>query len=142
MTDPLLRTFQIDLNKTPFILQKKASDSFFERLHLSKENHQEIYSWIDQYIAINEKRIGLSIANKDKHIKDNYRCEKDRLIYIDPGRYCYDDKLADFETLQGEWKKGTYELRNWLKTHANYSLSYFDKSLDLACERTKERLCR
>ena len=126
ITDKAFRRFQIDLNQIPFILQKKASLSFFDQLHLVKDKQEELQSWIDQYISLNRKRISLLIANQDKHIKNNYRCEKGRLIYIDPGRYYINEELLNFEFLKDEWYKATYELKAWMTYNAPSEIVYLE----------------
>jgi hypothetical protein len=140
--DKASRRFPIDLNQIPFVLQKKASQPFVRQLQLSKNKTEEFRSWIDQYIAINQKRISLFIANRDKHIKDNYRCEKERLVYIDPGRYYLKTKLSDPQILQEEWRRASYELRAWIKKHASTELAYFDQRLEAAQSLTREILCK
>lgn len=135
--DKASRRFQIDLNHIPFILQKKASLPFLDQLNLSKKKKEEFRSWIDQYISINRKRISILIANKDKHIKDNYRCEKGRLIYIDPGRYYIEKELINPEFLKEEWRKATYELRAWISENAPTETFYLDNRTSSAIEETK-----
>ena len=110
--DRASRPFQIDLNEVPFILQEKAENSFLEAL----ESSADVRPLLDQYLAIQRKRIGLGIANHDRHIKDNYRCQGERLIYIDPGRFYMEPALTDPERLQAEWEKATYEVRRWVET--------------------------
>ena len=106
VTDRGSRQFTIDLNEVPFILQEKAESSFLETL----ENSADVRPLLEQYMAMQQKRIALGIANHDRHIKDNYRCQGNRLIYIDPGRYFLDEKLS----VEAEWDKATYELKRWV----------------------------
>jgi hypothetical protein len=140
--DKASRRFQIDLNQVPFILQKKASIAFLDQLSHSKHNKEELRSWLDQYISINLKRISLSIANKDKHIKDNYRCEKKRLVYIDPGRYYVEQELLNPEFLKSEWNKATYELRAWIAQNVPSELVYFDDLADSGFKETETLLSK
>lgn len=142
ITDKASRCFQIDLNQVPFILQKKASVPFLDQLAQVKHNKAELRSWIDQYISINLKRISLSIANKDKHIKDNYRCEKERLVYIDPGRYYVDPELLNPDFLKSEWDKTTYELRAWISQNAPTEVAYLDDLRNLALRQTRKNFAQ
>lgn len=106
LRDPLTREMKIDLNQIPFVLQLKAEESFLERL----EKDSDPEPLIEQYLAIHKKRIEKGIADYERHIENNYRCNGDRLLYIDPGRLFRDSRLSQEERKSCEWEKATYEL--------------------------------
>lgn len=117
VTDKASRTFQIDLNLFPFVLQKKGTGRLLDRPS------------IDQFLAFHAKRIGYCIADGDRDIKRNYSWIGDNLLYIDPARFFYEERLKDPERRALEWWRATYRLREWLVKHAPEQVNDFDAKI-------------
>lgn len=119
--------YVVDLNTVPFIVQKKGTSNF-----LFASDPQ---SAIDQFLAIHEKRIRCKIADLDTDIYHNYSWNKDRLLYIDPARFFYEDNLLSPERLSQEWYQTTLPVRDWLQQHASHELTAFDQKVALCIQR-------
>ncbi|HSX14058.1 MAG TPA: hypothetical protein VLE96_06550 [Chlamydiales bacterium] len=112
--DQANRTFIIDLNYVPFVLQKKG-DPICSSLQLIYETKgkEALLIAIDEYLEILHLRISLGIADGDHDIKHNYGFLEGKPFHLDPGRLYFRD-LADLNSLRHEWWVGTHQLRKWL----------------------------
>lgn len=114
--------YKIDLNKVPFILQKKGK--------VSLPN-------VDQFLAMHRQRIALGIADDDRNLTHNYAFDSERLIYIDPGRFHRFD--SDYSLLLAEWMKATRPLRRFIPKE---KIPYFDAKVQEFLDWQKPRLYR
>lgn len=109
---------QIDLDKTTFALQKKASLAFptLKMLYQNKNLEQAkrcINSLVD-LIIIRSKR---GIFDQDPHLKRNFAFIEDKAIEIDLGSFSFNPYLKR----PNYWKKEiffeTIQLKKWTKKH-------------------------
>jgi hypothetical protein len=128
VTDADSRSFTIDLNRVPFILQKKVTSSLPELLDRAKIKG-ELSHLIDQFLIIHRQRISLLIADRDRDIYANYGWDGTRLIYIDPARFYLEKNLSDPRFLCAEWFRVTDPVRRWLLKNAPQELSLFDEKI-------------
>lgn len=131
--DKASRHFTIDLNKVPFVLQRKGTGNLLCKLEESKSNLDPI---IDQFLAFHLKRILLNIADGDRDIKRNYSWIDGELAYIDPARFFYEKNLHEPARARLEWWKATYRLRSWLEKNAPDQLSAFNSKVEANIQTT------
>ena len=129
ITDAESRTFQIDLNRVPFILQKKLHSSLPERLEIAKQEGT-LVSMIDQFLAIHRQRISIQIADYDRNIRDNYGWDGTRLIYLDPARIYLDKNLTDPLLCRAEWYRVTDPIHKWLKKNVPHEVAAYDAKVE------------
>ena len=96
------RELQIDLNRTAFVLQKKAVP-FTERLAAARES----------YSALLELRICRGIGDYEHHIDRNFGWLGEELILLDPGRLFRDPDLATQERATQERELFTARFEKW-----------------------------
>jgi len=120
---------EVDLNKTPFILQKKVRSSL--PALLEKANREGTLSnLIDQFLEIHRQRISIQIGDYDRNIRDNYGSDGERLIYLDPARLHIDKNLLDPTICLAEWIRVTDPVRKWLKQNAAEEVGLFDIKIE------------
>jgi hypothetical protein len=129
LVDSSSRSFEIDLNEVPFILQKKAESSLPELLMKAREEGT-IGDLLEQFLSIHRQRISLCIADYDRDIYENYGWDGKRLIYIDPARFYREQNLADPLLCLAEWFKVTEPIRKWLLENARGELPSFDAKIN------------
>lgn len=120
------RSYRIDLNSVPFVLQKKGEPfySAIETLPL-KEG-------IVQFVDLIANRIAMGIADSDHNVESNFAICEGKVIQIDPGRY----HLLNMErkkTVQQEWWSATHRFRNWLEKNHPESVRFFDQEIERKC---------
>jgi len=125
LIDSQSRHFQVDLNKVPFILQKKLSSSLPELLEKGKKEDR-LASIIDEFLNIHRQRISIQIGDYDRNIRDNYGWNGTHLIYLDPARIYVDKNLTDPLLCQAEWYRVTDPIQKWLKKNAPQEVASFD----------------
>lgn len=135
LTNRASRRFRIDLNRVPFVLQKKGEpicsrfDSIYER-----EGFQGLYGEIDHFLEAISKRISKNIADADHDVKHNWGYVEGRLFHLDPGRLYYEPSLQEPERLNKEWQTATRDLHKWLKIYYPEAAAYLE-------ERLKSLIC-
>lgn len=131
--DKASRHFFIDLNRVPFVLQKKGSGKLLS--HLSHaQSPLEFENMIEQFLAFHMKRISLCIADGDRDIKRNYSWKGETLLYIDPARFSLEKKMKEGRRFEREWWGCTYRLRSWIAKNRPDKLEYFDRRVE-QCKR-------
>ncbi len=98
------RKLQIDLNRTAFVLQKKAVP-FTERLAAAKES----------YCALLDLRISRGIGDYEHHIDRNFGWLEEELIFLDPGRLYRDPTLTTNKRAAQERELFTARFEKWRK---------------------------
>ncbi len=130
ITDRASRSYQIDLNKVPFVLQKKG-EPIYEGLKAvyEKEGLSGLYREIETFLGLVSKRIAKNIADADSDVEHNWGYVDGRLFHLDPGRLFYDAKLQEPGRLSQEWHNATYGLHKWLKAHYPEADAYLERCL-------------
>ena len=111
--DRVGKSHPIDLNRVPFVLQKKGERPFFDLLQNSPKEERALL--IQAFCAFHQKRIDLCIADYDRDIEHNYCWNQSSLQYIDPARMFYDPSLCDVQKREKEWWRATHRLQKWLE---------------------------
>jgi hypothetical protein len=130
LTDRASRTYHIDLNRVPFVLQKKGEPIYsgLEAIY-EKEGLSGLCREIDVFLAAVSKRIAKNIADADTDVANNWGYVEGRLFHLDPGRLFYDEKLQEPERLRQEWNNATRGLHKWLKVHYPEADAYLERYL-------------
>lgn len=105
----------IDLNKIPFVLQRKGIpfDSYLDILY-QRFGIEGLYELIDQYLVEIKRRIDKNIADADHDVIHNWGVFLGRVFHLDPGRLYYDD-LTSTKRRSEEWDNASRNLYKWLK---------------------------
>ncbi len=133
LIDRANRHFWIDLNKVPFVLQKKGAGSFFEAL---KGDQIHLDQMVDSYLDFHARRIQAFIADHDRDFQRNYCWDGSTIQYIDPARCYFEPRLIETERFLLEWWKATHRLRKWISTEAPGHLEHFDQKLQASIQKT------
>jgi hypothetical protein len=133
--DNLGRAHRVDLNRTPFVLQRKAS-LLYPALQAMRP--EELDASIDQFVSLIASRIDLKIGDKDHNVEDNFGILDGRVVHLDPGRLYYEEALWDPEKLKYEWWSATHQFRKWLQVNYPERLA----SLDERIETNRQRVLR
>jgi hypothetical protein len=121
------RSFLIDLNTIPFVLQKKGIGTLMGRFLMDQS---KLPSFFDAFFSFHAKRIRCRVADGDRDIKRNYAWIEDSFLYIDPARFFYEEKLAHSEPIRREWWKATHRVRRWICKNSPDLLALFDAKAD------------
>jgi hypothetical protein len=135
-TDNLGRSHRIDLNGTPFVLQRKAA-AFYPALKAMAPEEQDAH--IDQFLFLIATRIDRKIGDKDHNVEDNFGVLEGKVIHLDPGRLYYEEALWDPEKLQYEWWSATHQFRKWLTKNAPGLVTTFDERIKTNLQRVLQR---
>ena len=122
------KTYEIDLNTTPFVLQKKGELLYpsLQRLY-EREGIQGVENGVLQFLTLIFERLEKNILDKDHHIAGNFGMCEGKVIDLDPGRYVYTPDLT-LEEWDREWVGSTYKLRKWIGQNFPEALPYFDET--------------
>jgi hypothetical protein len=109
---------EIDLNATPFVLQRKGSP-FYEGLTqvYEKEGLEGLYREIDRFVGAVATRIEKKIADGDHDVEHNWGYVNGEIFHLDPGRLYYDEQLTEPNRLKDEWRAATHSFHKWLTKH-------------------------
>jgi hypothetical protein len=131
IVDQASRSYEVDLNKVSFVLQRKG-DSFFPRLEeiYQTQGLEGLYQQIDSFVAAVGQRISRQIADADTDVGNNWGYVEGRLFHLDPGRLYYDPTLKNPERIQREWHNATRGLHKWLKIHHPEAADYLFNKLN------------
>jgi hypothetical protein len=129
--DRASRLFTIDLNKVPFVLQKKgepfypALQSFYRQM--GKEGLEEA---IEQFIALIGRRISQKIADADHDVEHNFAILSGNVFQLDPGRLFFTEDLWEPDRLIQEWWGATHRFRKWLLENYPESVPFLDAAIE------------
>jgi hypothetical protein len=132
------RTHQIDLNKTAFIVQRRATP-IFEEL---RSRHQLggdpfVNEAIDAFVSFLQRRCALTLADDDRDVEINFGFVHGQLVLLDPGRLFIDPTLIQKERVAREMFIASRRLRKWLTLNAPSSAAFLDERLREAIESRK-----
>ena len=86
--DKLKIRHTLDLNNTPFVLQKKATRTFSQfSAWLQSGDLEKVRTGISQLITLCSERISRQIIDEDVHLYCNFGFVEGNPIQIDPGRF-------------------------------------------------------
>lgn len=135
-TDNLHRSHRIDLNKTPFVLQRRAFP-FYPALEAMTPEELDVR--IDQFLSLIATRIDRKIGDIDHNVKDNFGILEGKVIHLDPGRLYYEEALWEEEKLKYEWWSATHQFRKWLMKNAPGKITSFDERIETNLQRVLRR---
>jgi len=115
----------LDLNHTPFVLQRKA-DLIFSYLQNHKEETQEI---IDSLFSCITHRCNLGIANNDPIVYRNFGIHNKKVVEIDVGSFAKNPYMKNPLPFKREVFYETLELREWIAQHVPELCDYFEQKL-------------
>jgi len=118
--------FLIDLNKVPFVIQKKG-ELLCHRLKKMGSN-DEIKLVLNQFLELIATRISKGIADGDHDVQHNFGYLDGRVIHLDPGRL-FVENLTNPARQTHEWWSATHSLRKWLQINAPEHVSDFDQQV-------------
>jgi len=116
--------YRLDLNKTPFLLQKKA-DPIFSYLNENIGNTKEI---IDSFFACLSNRTKREIFNTDPRIYRNFGISNKEVIEIDIGSFTKNLSI-DSSFLRKNLLNESQEFKEWVKKNTPELSNYFDQKL-------------
>lgn len=122
LKDRTNRVIRVDLNKIPFVLQRKAKPLYEAILGAKKEMREQI---LVDFLKIVSQRIRFGIADAEHQIEHNFGFLEGKPLYLDPGRLFLSD-FSKEERLLYEWWSATHNLRKWLVIHCPEIVPFFD----------------
>ncbi|MBX7065654.1 MAG: hypothetical protein K1X28_00345 [Parachlamydiales bacterium] len=128
--DKASRKHHIDLNRIPFVLQRKGIP-FYEGLQavFQKEGMEGLCREIDVFVKQVENRISKKIADADVDVEHNWGYVDGKLFHLDPGRLYCEPSLENPVRRKKEWHNATYRLNKWLKVHHPEAAKYLTNQL-------------
>lgn len=138
--DKASRLLYVDLNQTPFVLQKKGTP-FYEALNNAfvKDGLPGLENLIDQFIATIAHQIEKQIADADHDVEHNWGVVDGKIFHLDPGRLYVDDQLSHTERVQKEWWSTTHRFRRWLLNHYPETVPYLDANIERTMQRQAQQ---
>lgn len=126
--DKFNRKFILDLDKTGFIIQRKA-DPFFPTLQKAyeKEGIDGVIKRIDAFLKVINDRISKNIADDDLNIANNMGFVGEEAVIIDIGRLYLDPNLIR----KKELLRSSKNLRVWLLNNYPNVVGYLDEKIDM-----------
>lgn len=128
--DKVGREYQIDLNESTFLLQKKAT-LFCSEIEFCMRNNaiEKAQERINQFLSllISEYRRGL--AETDHRVLRNTGFIANQAIHIDAGRFLESLHFKDPIVQKIEITKKTAEVREWLSTYYPILNNYLDEEI-------------
>jgi hypothetical protein len=130
LIDKASRSYTIDLNRLPFVLQKKGTP-FYEGLEAAyrKEGLEGLCRQIDAFVSAISERVAKNIADGDRDVENNWGYIEGRIVHLDPGRLYYDANLVQPARRQAEWYESTRAFHRWLKAHYPEAADHLAKRL-------------
>lgn len=130
LKDKASRSFSLDLNQIPFVLQKKGIPfySALEEIYI-KEGREGLFREIDTFLAQIAFRISKNIADWDQDVEHNWGYVDGTLFHLDPGRLFYDESLKEEMREKTEWTRGTRKFHKWLSLNYPEAAEYLSKCL-------------
>lgn len=131
ITDRASQSMEIDLNRVPFVLQRKG-EPFYPGLEAVYKSGgiDGLKREIDDFLAAVRVRISKNIADADADVEHNWGYSNGRLFHLDPGRLYYDATLNHSERLKREWHTSTRAFYKWLKVRYPEAAEYLEMGLN------------
>lgn len=141
--DRASRLFHIDLNRTPFVLQRKG-DSFYEALQslYEREGEEGFQEGIHQFVSLIARRIEKKIADADHDVEHNFGLIEGKVFHLDPGRLFFEERLWEPDLLAKEWWSATHRFRNWLLKMHPESVSFLDGAIEAEKNKRSDISCQ
>jgi hypothetical protein len=128
VTDQVGRTYRLDLDKTPFILQEKIPlmiPQFKNALKRGdQEQAKEILEALLQVIKIRAKK---GIFNKDPSFVRNFGLLGEKGVQIDIGSFYYKSDVDEKEAFEKSFRETTKHVHLWLANFDPQIQQWFDK---------------
>ncbi|HSX03462.1 MAG TPA: hypothetical protein VLG76_01900, partial [Rhabdochlamydiaceae bacterium] len=132
VVDKLHIEHQIDLDKTEFLVQKKATLLYDHIQKLMNEGKaQEAKQALSAVCRLILKRCEKGIFDEDPRIQCNLGFIGNEAILIDTGRLKWDLKRKNPEVYRQDLKKITYKLKSWLSDHYPELIATLENESDL-----------
>jgi hypothetical protein len=123
LTDKGGRSHWIDLQKIPFVLQRKA-DPFYAGLRSLSQG--ELTRAIEQFLSLIASRIDHKIRDEDRNIEDNFGILDGNVVQIDVGKFYLEKNPWNPESLKREWWSSTHRFKKWLEANAPDQIPAFE----------------
>lgn len=122
--------FDLDLDSTFFVLQKKARPFFpsLEKIYKTK-NAVGLEMMIDSYLNLVAQRCFKCVADDDFNIKNNIGLCGDNPMIMDNGRLYLDKSLEDKSCFRKELLRSTKKLREWLSQKYPEEEPFLDRKI-------------
>jgi hypothetical protein len=121
--DKASRPFVIDLNTTPFVLQRKGVPLYPALKEIyAAQGPEGLCQTIDSFLGVIAQRIANGISDADHDVEHNFGFLEGKLQMFDPGRLSFSQHLSP----QHEWWSATHRFRIWLQKECPEAVSYFD----------------
>lgn len=132
LRDRASRFWTIDLNRVPFVLQKKGEPFYpaLEALYTAQGEKALLFA-IDQFLDLIACRIRCGIADADHDVEHNFGFCDGKPFHLDPGRWRKARELSE-----RDWWSATHRFRDWLEGKHPELISSFDAKRNAL--RTKE----
>lgn len=117
--------YDLDLNSTPFLLQKKA-DLLFTYLNAHKDETKSI---IDSLFACIENRSKMGIVSSDPVVHKNFGILQGNVIEIDIGSFTLNPYIQNSLFSKRELFYQTLELKDWILSNTPELHDYFEQTL-------------
>jgi hypothetical protein len=127
VTDRASRSFDINLNAVPFVLQRKGEPLYAALKAIQRsEGNVGLLPVLDAFLELIKKRIAMGIGDADQDVEHNFGFLDGKPFHIDPGRlYLCDFSEKDLPTHQ--WWRATHSLRKWLQRQYPEIVPLFDE---------------
>ncbi len=132
----------VDLNKTEFLLQKRA-DPFFEKLSLAiqEKDFSLAKQYIRSFLRLLSSRCSVGIENVDFSIKRNLAILHGEAVEIDIGSYKMNPHLTTASGRKQEILFHTKRLKRWMAKHSPELCDYLDAQI-LFWSRHQKTTCQ
>lgn len=136
VTDWLGLPCRIDLNRVPFVLQKRAEPLFS---YLGKLEEDELEEAVLQFAELVASRIEKGISDADHEVEGNFGWLKGRPVQIDPGRFYLEEKLAEEKRVKYEWWSATHRFQKWLEENRPGLSTLFEREIKTSQRKALQR---
>lgn len=123
--DTLGICYTIDLNTTPFVLQKRA-DLLFSYLEVHPEAKKEL---IDSLFTCISNRSKMGISNRDPLLYRNFGVLEGKVVEIDVGSFVENPYIKSPLFAKKELFYETLELKEWISKYSPDMTPYFEQKL-------------
>jgi hypothetical protein len=122
--------YQVQLDSTIFLIQKKAELIFPKLAQLLEKNEiGKAKRMISQIMRLIANRAQKGITDKDAILEKNYGWLIDKAIHIDVGRFAEDKRLCSVINTKHEIVRITHSLKEWLEKNSPELLNFYEKEL-------------
>lgn len=131
VVDLLGISHQIDLDTTPFLLQKKGAVAFEQlSVFLQKGELNKVKAAINSLINLIVARCQKGIANTDPILRRNIGYFDTQAFEIDTGSFIKDPYLKKPHLIKRELFFETLELKEWIENHCPVLTSFFQEKIN------------